>query len=163
MFLLRFILCLRFVPDWVCCVAHAHISHMLLHWNWGDHMITPESKKQPEGHMDPRRLYVNMIKTERNKAKHWAPAHFFPLATSVITIYLTHCPLENLHEILDMLFQTDFSDWWLRHPLWNCPNMNIIQHWCHQAISHYLSQCWLRSLLPYGVTRPQWVKPSHSN
>ena len=30
--------------------------------------------------------------------------------------------------------------------------------WCHQATSHYLSQCWLRSLLPYDVTRAQWVK-----
>ena len=29
--------------------------------------------------------------------------------------------------------------------------------WCHQATSHYLSQCWPRSLSPYGVTRPQWV------
>ena len=30
--------------------------------------------------------------------------------------------------------------------------------WCRQATSHYLSQCWPSSLLPYGVTRPQWVK-----
>ena len=30
--------------------------------------------------------------------------------------------------------------------------------WCRQATSHYLSQCWPRSLLPYVVTRPQWVK-----
>ena len=29
--------------------------------------------------------------------------------------------------------------------------------WCHQATSHYLSQCWPRSVSPYGVTRPQWV------
>ena len=29
--------------------------------------------------------------------------------------------------------------------------------WCHQAASHYLSQCWPRSRSPYGVTRPQWV------
>ena len=29
---------------------------------------------------------------------------------------------------------------------------------CHQAASHYLSQCWPRSLMPYGVIRPQWVK-----
>ena len=25
------------------------------------------------------------------------------------------------------------------------------------ATSHYLSQCWPRSMSPYGVTRPQWV------
>ena len=30
--------------------------------------------------------------------------------------------------------------------------------WCRQATSHYLSQCWHRSLSPYDVTRPQWVK-----
>ena len=29
--------------------------------------------------------------------------------------------------------------------------------WCRQAPSHYLSQCWPRSLSPYGVTRPQRV------
>ena len=29
--------------------------------------------------------------------------------------------------------------------------------WCRQAASHYLSQCWPRFLLPYGVTRPRWV------
>ena len=32
-----------------------------------------------------------------------------------------------------------------------------VMAWCHQATSHYLSQCWSRSLLPYGVTRPEWV------
>ena len=29
--------------------------------------------------------------------------------------------------------------------------------WCRQATSHYLSQCWPRSMMPYGLTRPQWV------
>ena len=33
-----------------------------------------------------------------------------------------------------------------------------VMPWCRQATSHYLSQCWPRSLTPYGVTRPQWVK-----
>ena len=33
-----------------------------------------------------------------------------------------------------------------------------VMAWCHQATSHYLSQCWLSSLLPYGVARPQRVK-----
>ena len=32
--------------------------------------------------------------------------------------------------------------------------------WCRQATSHYLSQCWPRSMLQYGVTRPQWVNSS---
>ena len=33
-----------------------------------------------------------------------------------------------------------------------------VMAWCHQAASHYLSQCWPRFMSPYGVTRPQWVK-----
>ena len=32
-----------------------------------------------------------------------------------------------------------------------------VMAWCHQATSHYLIQCSPRSLLPYGVTRAQWV------
>ena len=32
-----------------------------------------------------------------------------------------------------------------------------VMAWCRQATSHYLGQCWPRSLSPYGVTRPQWV------
>ena len=29
--------------------------------------------------------------------------------------------------------------------------------WCRQATSHYLSQCWPRSLSPYDGTGQQWV------
>ena len=31
-----------------------------------------------------------------------------------------------------------------------------VMAWCRQAPSHYLNQCWPRSLPPYGVTRPRW-------
>ena len=34
-----------------------------------------------------------------------------------------------------------------------------VMAWCHPATSHYLDQCWFRSMLSCGVTRPQWVKP----
>ena len=37
-----------------------------------------------------------------------------------------------------------------------------VMAWCCQATSHYLSQCWLRSMSPNGVTRPQWVNILHS-
>ena len=32
-----------------------------------------------------------------------------------------------------------------------------VMAWCRQATSHYLSQCWPRSLLPYGFTRPTYL------
>ena len=34
--------------------------------------------------------------------------------------------------------------------------VHVMDH-CHQATGHNLSQCWPRSLSPYGITRPQWV------
>ena len=33
-----------------------------------------------------------------------------------------------------------------------------VMAWCHQATSHYLSQCWPRFRSPCGVTKSQWVK-----
>ena len=33
-----------------------------------------------------------------------------------------------------------------------------VMAWCRQATSHYPSQCWPRSMSPYGVSRPWWVK-----
>ena len=38
-----------------------------------------------------------------------------------------------------------------------------VMAWCHQAASHYLSQCWSGSLLPNGITRPQWVNSLINN
>ena len=32
-----------------------------------------------------------------------------------------------------------------------------VMAWCHQATSHYLSQCWPRPMSPFDVTRPEWV------
>ena len=32
-----------------------------------------------------------------------------------------------------------------------------VMAWCHQATSHYLSQCWPISMLPYGVNKPQCI------
>ena len=34
----------------------------------------------------------------------------------------------------------------------------LVMAWCRQATSHYLSQCWLRSMSPYGIIRPRWMK-----
>ena len=36
-----------------------------------------------------------------------------------------------------------------------------VMAWCRQATSHYLSQCWPRSLSSNGITRPQCVNIWH--
>ena len=33
--------------------------------------------------------------------------------------------------------------------------------WCLQAASHYLIQCWPRSMVPYDVNRPQCIKSTY--
>ena len=40
-------------------------------------------------------------------------------------------------------------------------NSTLVQvmAWCRQATSHYLSQCWSRSMSSYGATRPHWFNP----
>ena len=37
-----------------------------------------------------------------------------------------------------------------------------VMDWCRQATIHYLSQCWHRSLSPYGETKLQHVKQTFS-
>ena len=52
-------------------------------------------------------------------------------------------------EIALIWMSLDFSD--------GLSTLVQVMAWCRQATSHYMSQCWPRSLSPYGVTRPQWV------
>ena len=52
-------------------------------------------------------------------------------------------------EIVLILLSLDFID--------DQSTLVQVMVWCRQATSHYLSQCWPRSLSPHGVTRPQCV------
>ena len=69
------------------------------------------------------------------------------------------------------IFRTHFMNWYLitYHEIglgWVPENRiadksTSLQHvqamaWCHEAPSHYLSQCWPKSMPPYSVIRPQW-------
>ena len=53
-------------------------------------------------------------------------------------------------EIAVILLSLDFTD--------DKSTLVQVMAWCRQATSHYPSQCWLSSLSPDGVARPQWVK-----
>ena len=45
---------------------------------------------------------------------------------------------------------------WMPHDLTDDKSTLIqVMAWCRQATSHYLSQCWPRSMSPNGVIRPQ--------
>ena len=50
----------------------------------------------------------------------------------------------------------EIAVWWMPENLaYVKSTLDQVMAWCRQATSHYLSQCWLRSISPYGVTRPQ--------
>ena len=62
----------------------------------------------------------------------------------------------NLVSLIGIFRSYDNALRWMPQDL-NDDKSTLVQvmAWCHQATSHYLSQCWLSSLSPYGVTRPQ--------
>ena len=93
---------------------------------------------------------------------------------------LTHLSLEAVAVISNVWF----SNLLYRNVAWAltmklhsgdcCPSCNILTQmsqdltedkstlirvmaWSHQATSYYLNQCWLRSMMPYGITKDQWV------
>ena len=47
--------------------------------------------------------------------------------------------------------------WMPQHLIDHKSTLVQVMAWCHQATSHYLSQCWHRSMPSYGITGPQWV------
>ena len=85
---------------------------------------------------------------------------------------LTHWPLGNFRYLIFQIISV-IDGWGIscEHALrWMSLNLTDdkstlvqVMAWCHQATSHYLSQCWPRSLSPNGVTRPQWVKITGQN
>ena len=71
-------------------------------------------------------------------------------------IWLTHCGLVTPYGVW-ILIKFDSGNGLLPdgiNPLFE-PILT-----CYQAKSHYLSQCWPSSLLPYGIIGLQWVKIS---
>ena len=69
----------------------------------------------------------------------------------MLSIYGWGISLEIAHRCLSQHF-TDYKS-----------TLVQVMAWCRQATSHYLSQCCPRSLSPYDVTRPQWVKQKWMN
>ena len=90
--------------------------------------------------------------------------------TSPMANKLTHWPLEDFNEtfrwvLFKFILVTD--GWsiscgivliWMSMDFTDDKSTLVqVMAWCCQATSHYLSQCWLRSRSPHGITRPQWV------
>ena len=53
--------------------------------------------------------------------------------------------------------------WIPQHSIDDESTLVQVMAWCCQTTSHYLSQCWPRSMWSSGVTRPQWVNPVNAD
>ena len=89
-------------------------------------------------------------------------------------IYLTHSSLWDLNDFLFFKQNSVIDGWgilcdiginWLSLNFTDDKSTLVqVMDWCRQVVSHYLSQCWPRSMLPYGVTGPiskGWCWPCH--
>ena len=83
--------------------------------------------------------------------------------TSVVGVLSTHLVLKV--KIFKLIMQNgslgtrrEIALSWMPQSL-NDEKSRLIQimAWCRQAASHYLKQCWPRSMSPYAVIRPRWV------
>ena len=53
--------------------------------------------------------------------------------------------------------------WWMPWDLTDDKSLLVqVMSWCRQTSNHYLSQCWPRSMLPFGITWPQLVKQNNT-
>ena len=51
----------------------------------------------------------------------------------------------------------EIAFWWISLNLTNDKSTLVqVMAWCRRATSHYLNQCWSRSVSPYGVTN-EWM------
>ena len=75
--------------------------------------------------------------------------------------FLTHWPLVDFNLILvngGWGISYEFAFRWMPLDLTDDKSTLVqVMAWCRHATSHYLSQCWPRSMPPNGITRPQWV------
>ena len=96
----------------------------------------------------------------------------FPLPCITWQKMINSLALENLEVIFKVYFSTLFINklisWtlsielvrgeWLRSPWMISQHFFQVMACCCQSTSNYMSQCWPRPMLPFGVTRVQWIK-----
>ena len=80
------------------------------------------------------------------------------LARTNYDAFMTHHTTENFRDYGWGISREIALRWMLLDLIDDKSTLVQVMAWCRQATSHYLNQCWPSSVLPYGITRPQWVK-----
>ena len=104
---------------------------------------------------------VSLISLQQHLIHHWVDG-VYGLVKHLHSLMgywfdgLTHCPLGGATLIISIFSAIDLM-WMVQDSTDDKSTLVQVMAWCRQAPSHYLSQCWPRSLSSYGVTRPQCV------
>ena len=118
-------------------LQHSHKIHRIAHtWEWGSWCFVSSN-------FELHSAFAPMINSLPPGKFEWNFRHVICKQIIVIDGWGISC------EIALIWMSLDFTD--------DQSILVQVMAWCCQATSHYQSQCWPRSVVPYGVTRPQWV------
>ena len=89
----------------------------------------------------------------------------------VNTLVFWWCGSDFKNVISEQLLQIKFKKtscdialmWMPENSLDDKSTLVQVMAWCRQATSHYLSQCWPRSMLSYAISSPQWITELNDN
>ena len=90
-------------------------------------------------------FHPNTWPTRTNKCKWW---------TKWSTFCRQHFEVYFLDRKEIFIFWSQINKFWIIQ--WTKVFVQVMA-WCHQATSHYLNQCYQRTMMACGVTRLQWV------
>ena len=83
-------------------------------------------------------------------------------ARGKIFVKWNYCRSAITEHMLQIMFRSTFCEIilrWMPQQTFDGKSIYVqVMARCRQATSHYLSQCWPRYMLPYGIIRPQWVE-----
>ena len=136
-----------------CTVAVHHgsppaLQHTQEKAQWSTECSLTDWIKQ---HFQLRKVHPNLVGTMKVILTHW------PLGS--VTLYLKLVIFKLVLRIDILSISSEIALRLMPQDL-TCDMSTLVQvmAWCHRATSHYLNQCWTKSLPPYGITSPQWIK-----
>ena len=176
---------IRYVLFWLGVNWFYQYSSGSLHRHWGNHEIAPVPVKEPwriwvnKSYKSPWSRWHNQDKRKQTKLAH----NIIELHISWDILYiLLVLPQVNIKQGVNSLTTGRHGSYFrsiifkvileidivctshetackqiLQDPINDRSTLAQVMVWCRQAPSHYLHQCWPRSMSPYGVTGLQWV------
>ena len=106
-------------------------------------------KKDPAKNKKTNSMFSSQPLADSACLMHWHLGYFIEICNFIFKVILMMDGWDISTKIALIWMSPDLTD--------DKSTLVQVMAWCHQAPSHYLSQCWPRSTSMYGINRPQWV------